>query len=660
LKTRLYRFEKIAGVKNLLHASFFGKLTHLIQQTSNRPNVKKFLRNLTIGIISIVVIAAILYALLPKGPRDPMEYSGLTKTEKALFVGDEYAAVTGTPWATQAALDVLAKGGTACDAAVSALLTLNVTHGEASSFPGVAPLMYYNASSGEVKSYIGAGKAPMAASIEKFAARGFETVPEMDIYAQLVPASPDVMVALLQECGTLPFSELVAPAIQLARDGFPVHAIMARNLNFSLIERIGLSFLLPYNAQVYLKGEWWRPIHLYDRFTQPDLAGTLQALSDAADGAADNQSGYQAVRNYFYTGPIAEKIVALHQEKNGLISAEDLATYSGSWETPVSGSYGPYTFYGNGTWSQGVVEPMALQILEGIDLKSLGHNSPAYIHTVTQAIELVFADREAYIGDAAFVDVPLETLLSKEYAAQRRALMTDSAFGLLPPPGQIPGYTSSAAPTSADARASLGLFERLTADFQAGQDTSQLAILDQYGNSVVITPSDFPQTPMVPGTGLNLGNRMNQFRLDPTHVGALEPGKRPRITPHAVIVFKDGKYFMSFSTPGGDMQAQALIQVFLNMVVFEMDIQQAISAPRFDSISAPSSFAPHEFTPGGLRLEASLYDQAAAGLQDIGYTTERDPDWDKDYGAVGAILIGEDGRIYAGADPREETLAGGE
>ena len=621
--------------------------------------MKKLLRNLAIGIITIMVLFAIIYAILPKGPRDPMEYTGLTKTEKAIFVGDEYAAVTGTPWATEAALDVLARGGTACDAAVSALLALNVTHGEASSFPGVAPLMYYNASSGEVKSYIGAGKAPMAASIEKFSARGFKTVPEMDIYAQLVPASPDVLIALLQECGTLPFSELAAPAIRLARDGFPIHAIMARNLDFSLLERIGFSIIMPYNAQVYIKGEWWRPVHLYDRFTQPDLADTLQALANAANSAPDHHSGYQAVRDYFYKGPIARKIAALHEQKGGLITYEDLASYSGGWETPVSGSYGPYTFYGNGTWSQGVVEPMTLQILEGLDLKSLGHNSPAYIHTVTQAIELVFADRETYIGDAAFVDVPLETLLSKEYASQRRALMTDSAFGLLPQPGQISGYTPSAAPISGDTRARLSLLDHLTADFQAGQDTSQLAILDQYGNSVVITPSDFPQTPMVPGTGLNLGNRMNQFRLDPTHVGALEPGKRPRITPHSVIVFKDGKYFMSFSTPGGDMQAQALIQVFLNMVIFEMDIQQAISAPRFYSISAPSSFAPHEFTPGGLRLEASLYNQAVSGLENLGYTIEKDPDWDKDYGAVGAILIGEDGRIYAGADPREETLAGG-
>jgi gamma-glutamyltranspeptidase/glutathione hydrolase len=196
-------------------------------------------------------------------------------------------------------------------------------------------------------------------------------------------------------------------------------------------------------------------------------------------------------------------------------------------------------------------------------------------------------------------------------------------------------------------------------DFSIGQDTSQLVVVDAQGNAVVITPSDFPQTPMVPGTGLNLGNRMNQFRLDPEHVGALMPGKRPRITPHAVIIFKNGEFYMALSTPGGDMQAQALVQVFLNMHVFGMDVQQAISAPRFYTIAWPSSFAPHESYPTHIRLEADLYATAAEGLKALGYTPEEDPKWDKDFGAVGAIVIGENGQLLAGADPREETTSMG-
>jgi gamma-glutamyltranspeptidase/glutathione hydrolase len=196
--------------------------------------------------------------------------------------------------------------------------------------------------------------------------------------------------------------------------------------------------------------------------------------------------------------------------------------------------------------------------------------------------------------------------------------------------------------------------------FRVGQDTSQLAVVDAKGNAVVMTPSDFPQTPMVPGTGLNLGNRMNQFRLDRKSPNALAPGKRPRITPHAVIVFKDGKFFMAISTPGGDVQPQALVQVFLNMAVFSMGIQDAISAPRFYSTAAPSSFAPNKAFPGHVRLEADLYDKVAQNMKALGYVPDRDPKWDKDYGAVGAIVRDTDGALSAGADPREETTAGGD
>jgi gamma-glutamyltranspeptidase/glutathione hydrolase len=174
-----------------------------------------------------------------------------------------------------------------------------------------------------------------------------------------------------------------------------------------------------------------------------------------------------------------------------------------------------------------------------------------------------------------------------------------------------------------------------------------------------MTPSDFPLTPMVPGTGINLGNRMNQFRLDENSVNALEPGKRPRVTPHAVIVFKDGHYFMSYSTPGGDMQAQALVQVFLNMIVFDMHIQDAISAARFYDISSPESFAPHDSYPATIRLEGDLYESAAEGLVAYGYTVQKDEMWKKDFGAVGAILINQDGTIHAGSDPREETTVDG-
>src|SRR5512147_885874 len=224
--------------------------------------VKRILKWIGLGLLGLILLALVVYMFLPKGVRDPMPYTFSTKTEKQLLKAGQYAVVAGTPWASKAGYDVLERGGNACDAAVAALLTLNVTHGEASSFPGVAPTMYYNARTGEVKSYIGAGKAPAAATIDKFKARGFETVPELDIWSQLVPASPDVIIGLLTDCGTMSFSELVQPAIDIARDGFPAHPIMVRNLDFSLVERIGFSILMPENSRIFIHSEWWRPLQL--------------------------------------------------------------------------------------------------------------------------------------------------------------------------------------------------------------------------------------------------------------------------------------------------------------------------------------------------------------------------------------------------------------
>ena len=621
----------------------------------------KWIGRIVLALTGLIVLALIVYALLPKGPRDLMEYTDRTKTEKELLTANEYAIVTGTPWASQAGYDVLAKGGNACDAAVAALLMINVTHGEAASFPGVAPVMYYDAATSEVKSYIGAGKAPMAATIEKFKEAGYENVPDFNIWNQLIPASPDVITSLLTDCGTMSFGELAAPAIALAREGFPAHPIYVRNLTFSPIERLGFSIIMPSTAYNYLRGEWWRPVNLHDRVQFPELANTLEELANAEQAVIEaggtREEGLAAVRDYFYKGPIAEKIIAFHEEEGGFFAYEDLSTYSGGWEQPVMGSYGEYTFYGNGTWSQGVMEPLILQILEGIDLKSMGHNSPQYIHTVTQAIELAMADRDTFVADSEFVDVPLDVLLSKEYAAERRAQMTDRAFFDLPAPGVIPGYGGSPASSAPTTASRFDISSLADTDFAMGQDTSQVVVIDGDGNAVVITPSDFPKSPMLPNSGINLGDRMTQFRLDPNHINSLEPGKRPRITPHSVVVFKDGEFYMAYSTPGGDMQAQALVQVFLNMEVFGMDIQQAVSAPRFYSISAPSSFSPHEFTPGGLRIEADLYQLVATDLAALGYVPQEDPAWDKDFGAVGAILIGPDGKLYAGADPREETTA---
>ena len=610
----------------------------------------------TIALLAICSVAALVYYSAP----EILPYTDKTRSDKALVTGEHYAVVTGTPEATRTAMAVLENDGSACDAAVAALLMINVTHGEASAFGGVSPTLYYNAKDQSVRSYIGVGKAPAAASIRKFTDAGYTEVPSLDIRAQLIPAGPDVIAALLQDCGSKSFAELARPSIDLAKSGFAMHAIMYRNMDLPWYQRLGMRVLMPSTAEVWLPHGWWQPVQLHQKVTFPKLADTLQNMADAETAALDNglsrRDAIQAMRDYFYRGPIARQIAQFHRDNGGFISENDLAHYRGGWEQPITGQIGPYTFFGNGTWSQGIMEPLVLQILETLPLKELGHNSPQYIHAVTQAIELAMSDRDTYVADSAFVQVPVDRLLSPEYAHERQSQMTASAFQGSAVAGEIAGFGGTRQGRK-QAVSDTRLHDRKLADFAIGQDTSQIAVIDKLGNAVVITPSDFPKSPMLPGTGLNLGDRMTQFQLDPEHVNALQPGKRPRITPHSVIVFKDGKFFLAFSTPGGDMQAQALVQVFLNMRVFGMDIQQAIAAPRFYSINSPSSFSPHEATPGGLRLEQTLYREHAQALAQLGYKVLQDPDWDKDFGAVGGILRNDDGTLLVGADPREETTA---
>ena len=490
-------------------------------------------------------------------------------------------------------------------------------------------------------------------------------MPKFKLLAQLLPASPDVLIAIMKDYGTMSFSEICGPAIRVALEGFPVHKQILADLGLSLVERAGLTVLMPYNSQVYFNGQWWRPLHHRERLVLRDLGNTLLELCNAEQrvllAGGSREEALDAVRDYFYRGPIAQAIAGYHEKNGGLFTIEDLSGYSGAWETPLSGIFGEYTIYSNRTWNQGAVVPVALQILNGIDLKSMGHNSPEYIHTVIQAIELAMADREAFFGDPDFTDVPVQGLLSAEYAAGRRSQMTARAFGKTPPAGNpyayqktgmalMQGLNPAAPPRKVPALLSRGF----------GKDTSYVTVVDKFGNAVSLTPSDFPESPMIPGTGLTLGTRMNQFRLDENHPNGLAPGKRPRITPNPSMVLKNDELFMSYGTPGGDTQTQAIIQVFLNITVFGMDAQEAISAPRFISLNWPDSFAPNEYSPGKIELEASIFAMHGRELKAMGYKVGRIDDWNNKFGAVCAIIRDPaTGALTGGADPRDVSWAEG-
>ncbi|TGL80026.1 gamma-glutamyltransferase family protein [Leptospira yasudae] len=648
--------------------------------------------------LSVGFGAALLYAFYFafSRPKEILEFYDPYHENRPLAEGSKLMVASGHPLATKTAIQILERGGNAADAGIAALLVLNVTQGEEASFPGVAPLLYYDAKSGQVESYIGAGKAPSKATIEYFRSRGHKTIPILKYSSQLVPASPDVIVAFLKKYGTMSFEQVSAPSIEIAEQGFPVHKILMRNLNMNIFKRIGFSVLLPYNAEIYLENRWWKPLYHKEIFKRPVLGKTLRELADqeaeAIRSGADRSRALEAVRTYFYEGPIAQKIVKAHEENDGTITQKDLSTYSGGWEKPLRGSYGPYTIFSNQTWNQGAVVPIVLQILEGIDLKSMGHNSPQYVHTVVQAIELAMADREKFFGDPAFVNVPSEGLLSKEYASERRKLLQPTAFGKTPSHGNPFAYQKKNLRHSSDLKhlnpgrnesqstarflenssrgfGSVSDSESLLASNQElsfwersgkiGRDTTYLSIIDAQGNSLSLTPSDFPQSPMIDGD-ITLGIRMTQFRLDPDHPSALLPGKRPTITPNASMVFKNGKFLMSLGTPGGDMQTQATVQVFLNMIVFGMNAQEAVNAPRFRSLNWPDSFSPHNYYPGRIELEKDIYERHGKVLKELGYDVIGRDVWEYDFGAPCISLKDPvTGKLYGGADPRKESWAEG-
>ena len=641
-----------------------------------RPGRRDFLGYTGAGIFGVTASSV---PFLPLGPRETVEFDDPHGKSRPRAEGEEYMASTGTPWATDTALDILEDGGNAFDAGVAALLSINVTFGEAASFPGIAPVMVYDAEEDEHRSYTGAGTAPEAATIEHFRSQGHETMPEMSIESQLIPASPDVAVELLKEYGTMSFGEVAEPAIQRAREGFPVHRTMLGNLDLSFVERFGFYLLMPYNVKVYLGGQWWRPLHHSELFTRPDLAETFEHLAETEEQVLEEdgsrEEALEAVRREFYEGEIAKRIVDFHGERGGLFTREDLSGYEGYWEEPLRGSFetrdSEYVIHTNRFWCQGVVVPIVLQILEGFEFEE---RDADYYHTVLQAIELTMADRDAYVGDPEYVDVPAEGLLSEEYAAERREAMTpESNFPDTPEPGNPrafggggDGGNGAVSEASSSAETASTRTDGNTEGHSQNPDTSYLAVVDSEGNSVSMTPSDFPMTPMVPGTGLTLGNRMTQFRLNSEHPSSLEPGKRPRVTPHSHTVTKNGEFHMSFGTPGGEMQTQALVQVFLNHFVFGMNIQEAIETPRVRSVNFPDSFAPHSYTPGAVEIERSLYERVGDGLEEKGYDVDVYDDWDEvetgsdQFGGVCAVIRNQDGELVGGADPRVESWADGD
>jgi gamma-glutamyltranspeptidase/glutathione hydrolase len=358
----------------------------------------------------------------------------------------------------------------------------------------------------------------------------------------------------------------------------------------------------------------------------------------------------------FYEGQIARAIAELHEKEGGLIAYEDLASFRGAWEEPLTARYRGYSFFTPSTWTQAPLLIQYLNILEGFDLRSLGHNSPEYVHALSSAIDLGMADRERFYGDPRFVDVP-GGLWTKEYAALRRSLIApDRAFRETPPPGDPQALNAVSArpgrPHPPGDAMSAG---------DKPTDTTYVCVADAEGNLFSLTPSDGGfGSPMVPGYGVILGGRLTQFRLTPGHSAALAPGKRPTITPAPALILRDGRPFMALGTPGEDQQTQSMLQTFLNVVDFGMNVQEAIEAPKFGSYNFPGWFAPHPYYPGRICIERRLAEAVGDPLRQKGRDVVEWGDWTMLAGGVCAVMFDyATGSIHAGADPRRECYAVG-
>jgi gamma-glutamyltranspeptidase/glutathione hydrolase len=558
-------------------------------------------------------------------------------THTVQAIGLRWGIAAGHSLAAEAGARVLNAGGNAVDAGVAAGICLGVVHPDMVSVAGVAPILVHVARSGQTWQVSGVGPYPRASSIEYFKTRhGGQIAP--GLARTVVPAAPDAWCTALERWGTMSFADVAAPAIEHAARGFPVSAFSAYQMsaNAEKYRR------WPTSAALYLRDG--RPYRAGEILVQADLGETLSrmARSEAKAGGGRAQ-GIRAARDEFYRGETAKRIAEFHRREDGPLTLADLADFAVEVAPALRTAFGAFEVAACGFWCQGPALLQMLNMLEGVDLPALGHNSPAYLHRIAETIKLAFADRDAYFGDPNVVKIPA-WLLDKDYARRRRALVGDRAWREMPPAGE------AARARQAPMAVAGGSGETL--------DTSYVAVVDSDGNAFSATPSDpNADSPVVPGVGCVVSPRGSQGWLDPGHASSVAPGKRPRLTPAPAIAFRDGRLPMPFGTPGGDVQQQAMLQVFFNVALFGMPLQRAVEMPRVASRSFPDSFWPHANSPGKLEVEDRIPADTRETLSGLGHAVALWSDWEWRAGAVCGVLVDADGARWCGADPRRGSLA---
>jgi len=566
--------------------------------------------------------------------------------------GTRGAIATGGEPATEAGMRIYYRGGNAVDAGVAAMFAASIAEFSHFGFGGEAPILI-RTKDGKIHAIAGVGTMPKLATADFFRNRRLQPgevqqlepnglqgmVPVAGLMPALVPGMVDAALLALKDYGTLSLGEVMEPAIEFA-DGMPIDEPRS-----TYISRSRRFFeLWPDSKRVFMPEG--RVPRVGEIFRQPDLARTMRSMVStertALQQGKSRAQAIEAVRDYFYRGDIAKRIDAFSRANGGLLRYEDMAAFHLEPEEPVSTDYRGYEVYKSGFWSQGPTMIEALNLLEAFDIRSMGSNTTEYIHTVTEALKLAYADRDTYYGDPKFVKIPQARLLSKEYAAERRKLITNRAsLEFRPGKMDVPGTHPS---ESAIARVHID-------DELLASDTTCLNAIDKDGIMFASTPSGAWLPSVVAGdTGIELTERAQSFLLVPGHPNELAGGKRPRVTLSPTIVTRAGKPVMTIATPGGDVQEQAQLQLFLDVVEFNMNAEAAAEDPRFQTEHLVSSFDNHAMNPGELLLDERIPQSVFESLSERGHKVEGRPKWASGSAPV-LIRILPTGVIEAGADP---------
>ena len=551
--------------------------------------------------------------------------------------------------ATMAGYDVLKAGGNAFDAGVTAGMALKALKMDYAGWTGVAPLILYSAAEDRVITRVGAGTSPALATLDYFLEHG-----KSPINNALIPADVDVWLAALDRFGTLSFSEAAQPTLRIAEEGYHLYKMQ----KWMIEDQMDGILAFPYNR------DFWFPNgvgeqRLGDLMVNADLGRLIRYMMEAerqalAEGGSRSE-GIRAARDAFYKGDPARAVDEFFREHGGIVRYEDLAEYESEWTEPLGTNFHGYDVYTTDGWSQGPRIVLMLNMLENYDLRALGYNTPEYIHLVSQVVNLAMADAHKYVGDPDFAPAP-DGLYGKAYARERIGLIDeDRAFRDMPPWGDPERMAAVAdgAPMSFMMSRGEG-----NADPSAHSvDTSSLSVMDADGNLFSLTESDgHTFTPMIPGWGFGLGNRMGQFNLDPELANVMAPGKRPRNTNSPLLVMKDGQPFMGLSTPGADQQLQSLLQVFLNVVVWGMSPEQAVDQPRFGSYNFPGTGTEVNLNPAVLYMEDRIPAETAEALRALGHDVRSWGLWN--WRACAPTVTWRDpetGLMIAAGDVRRET-----